>query len=212
MRPVSNKNESIRLFKNPILEFFSHIHPATPHVVFIPVVLYFLYQAHFEQPVYINAPLWIIGVLMWTLLEYTMHRFVFHWNPTSETGKKVVFLLHGVHHDYPRDATRLVMPLLVSVPLAFLFYFLFQLVFAPYNTALFAGLVSGYLAYDFLHFAFHHFTMRGRLASYLKLCHLKHHYNDPDSGYGVSSPLWDFVFRTMPEDVKNKEEWQELTA
>lgn len=212
MRPVSNKNESIRLFNNGFLEFFSHIHPATPFVVFVPVVLYFLFTAHQSQPFYIAVPLWSLGVLMWTLLEYTLHRFVFHWDAKSPLGKRFVFLLHGVHHDYPRDATRLVMPLLVSVPLAFFFYFLFQSLFAPYHEGLFAGLVSGYLAYDFSHFAFHHFQMRGPIATYLKICHLKHHYSDPNTGFGVSSPLWDFIFRTMSKDVTNKEEWSELTT
>ena len=212
MRPVSNRNETIRLFDNAFLEYFSHIHPATPFIVFLPAIAFFLFRAEMNLSFYVVIPLWTLGVLLWTLLEYTMHRFVFHYHPKSDLGKRMVFLLHGVHHDYPRDATRLVMPLLVSVPLAFFFYFLFYSLFAPYHEALFAGLVSGYLAYDFLHFAFHHFAMKGRFANYLKVCHLKHHYTDPDSGFGVSSPLWDFVFRTVAKDIENKEEWQELTA
>lgn len=194
---VSNKNESIRLFQNPVLEYFSHIHPATPLIVFVPVILIFAYLSvtHVAQATLL---LWFSGVLFWTLLEYAMHRWAFHYEPSSKTGKRLHFLAHGVHHDYPRDATRLVMPLLVSVPLALFFYGLFKLVFQSYHEGLYAGFVTGYVIYDCLHYAFHHFSGKNRLFAWLKVYHLKHHYSDPQTGYGVSNPLWDFVFRTTP--------------
>lgn len=211
---VTNKNKSVRLFKNPILEYFSHIHPAIPGIVYLPVIAYFAYLGLKTGPLYLEISLWFVGVLFWTLLEYTMHRFAFHYKPKTEMGERIIFLVHGIHHDYPRDKTRLVMPLLVSLPLAFFFYYLFTFLFAPYHYGLYSGLVTGYLAYDWLHFAFHHFTMNGKVSSFLKTYHLKHHYNDPDSGYGVSNPLWDYVFRTIPKEVSQKQikEWADLTT
>lgn len=189
--------DSVRIFKNPVLEYFSHIHPATPLVCYIPVVVYFFYQSLQMTSLLTTFSFFMAGLLVWTFVEYTLHRFFFHFEFQGKVGNRIHFLIHGVHHDYPKDATRLVMPLLVSVPLAFLFYFIFKLVFSPYHESIFSGMVLGYIFYDTLHYAFHHFAMKGKIFSFLKKYHLVHHYLNPDSGFGVSTPLWDFVFRTV---------------
>lgn len=203
---VSNKDETIRLFKNPILEYFSHIHPATPIVVFLPAAIYMMYLGSQETSVLNLSWTFITGVLIWTLFEYAFHRWAFHYHPKSEIGKKVHFLVHGIHHDYPRDSTRLVMPLLVSLPLAVLFYFIFQWAFSPFNFSIFAGFVVGYILYDSIHYATHHMKMQGRIGRFLKEYHLRHHYNDNHTAYGVSNPLWDYVFRTVPSHVEKQKE------
>jgi sterol desaturase/sphingolipid hydroxylase (fatty acid hydroxylase superfamily) len=127
-----------------------------------------------------------------------IHRWAFHIEPTTDLGKRVHFLVHGIHHDYPRDSTRLVMPLLVSIPLAMAFYALFAAVLGPFHNALFGGFIFGYVAYDSIHYATHHFPMTSRIGRFLKEYHMKHHYVDDHTGFGVSSPLWDIVFRTVP--------------
>lgn len=200
---VSNKDETIRLFKNPVLEYFSHIHPATPLVVFLPVVLVSMYvsmQGGWGEAVGVVTSIGVfaLGVLAWTLVEYVIHRWAFHLHPTSVLGKQVHFLVHGIHHDYPRDSTRLVMPLLVSVPLAVAFYAGYAWLVAPYHNALFGGFIFGYVAYDSIHYATHHFPMTSRVGRFLKEYHMKHHYVDDHTAFGVSTPLWDFVFRTVP--------------
>jgi sterol desaturase/sphingolipid hydroxylase (fatty acid hydroxylase superfamily) len=88
------------------------------------------------------------------------------------------------------------MPPSVSIPLAVFFYIIFALVFGRFSAAIWAGLVSGYICYDIIHYATHHFVMKGRIGSWLKQYHLRHHYKDDHAGYGVSSPLWDYVFGT----------------
>ena len=195
---VSNKNESLRMFKSDFLEFFSHVHPLTPHVIYLPLMAYMLYLASGPRGLTIAAVagLFAGGILIWTLVEYTMHRWVFHYEPSSKLGKQLHFMLHGVHHDYPNDASRLVMPPVVSIPLAFLFYGLFLVLFGRFTPPIFAGLLAGYLFYDSLHYATHHFPMRRGVWLWLKRHHLRHHYQDDHNGYGVSSPLWDYVFRT----------------
>jgi 4-hydroxysphinganine ceramide fatty acyl 2-hydroxylase len=105
-------------------------------------------------------------------------------------------VIHGVHHDYPNDARRLVMPPVVSIPLAFLFYGLFLLIFGSLTPPVFAGLVFGYVCYDMLHYATHHLAMKRGAWLWLKQYHLRHHFKDDHHGYGISSPLWDYVFRT----------------
>jgi sterol desaturase/sphingolipid hydroxylase (fatty acid hydroxylase superfamily) len=199
---VSNRDESVRLFKNPFMEYMSHIHPATPLIVYLPVIgiaLYFGIQD--RDPLYAVLT-FFAGIFIWTLLEYTIHRFAFHTHPKSETGKKIHFLVHGVHHDYPRDSTRLVMPLPVSIPLAVIFYFTFAALFGDFYLTAFAGLVIGYVAYDSIHYATHHFPMKKGIGKYLKEYHLRHHYNDENKAFGVSNPLWDYVFRTVPNNPK----------
>jgi 4-hydroxysphinganine ceramide fatty acyl 2-hydroxylase len=158
---VSKQNETVRMFKSDFMEFFSRVHPAIPLVLYLPVVGYMLYVSLWQRRLSILAvaALFLLGVLLWTLIEYLIHRYIFHYEPTSRVGKQLHFIVHGVHHDYPNDARRLVMPPSISVPLAFLFYGLFLVIFGGLAPAVFAGLVLGYVCYDMLHYATHHFGM-----------------------------------------------------
>src|SRR5215467_6737355 len=128
---VSNKNETVRMFESDFMEFFSRVHPVTPLVLYLPVVGYMLYisvRAR-QLPVVAVTALFLLGVLLWTLIEYLIHRYVFHYEPKTRWGKRLHYVIHGVHHDYPNDGKRLVMPPSISVPLAFLFYGMFLLIF-----------------------------------------------------------------------------------
>ena len=195
---VSNKNETVRMFESDFVEFFSRVHPVTPLVLYVPVVGYMLCTSVWQRQLSIVAvtALFLLGVLLWTLTEYLIHRYVFHYQPRTRWGKRLHYVIHGVHHDYPNDARRLVMPPVVSIPLAFLFYGLFLLVFGRLTPPVFAGLVFGYVCYDMLHYATHHLAMKRGARLWLKQYHLRHHFKDDHVGYGISSPLWDYVFRT----------------
>ncbi|RYZ96526.1 MAG: fatty acid hydroxylase, partial [Sphingobacteriaceae bacterium] len=139
----------------------------------------------------------LLGLFVWTLTEYLLHRFVFHFVPKAPWALRIHFIFHGVHHDYPSDAKRLVMPPSASIPLATLFYFLFYwLLPVNYVNAFFPGFIIGYLAYDISHYAIHHFNFKGNFWKRIKQHHMLHHYSDPSKGYGVSSPLWDKIFRS----------------
>jgi 4-hydroxysphinganine ceramide fatty acyl 2-hydroxylase len=195
---VSNKNETVRMFESDWMEFLSHVHPATPLVLYLPVIAYMLYAAFWQSrlSIFLVAGLFLFGVLVWTLLEYIIHRWVFHYEPKSRVGRKLHFIVHGVHHDYPNDARRLVMPPSVSIPLAVVFWVLFAVIFGRFAPAISAGFGFGYVCYDSIHYAIHHFGMKRGVWLWLKQYHLRHHYHDDQAGYGVSSPLWDYVFRT----------------
>src|SRR6267143_5798768 len=147
---VSNKNESVPMFQSRFMEFFSHVHPATPLVLYLPVISYMLYAAFFQSnlSVLIVAGLFPLGVLSWTLLEYIIHRYVFHYEPKSRFGKRLHFIVHGVHHDYPNDARRLVMPPSISIPLAIVFWVLFAITFGRFATPILAVFGFGYVCYD----------------------------------------------------------------
>jgi sterol desaturase/sphingolipid hydroxylase (fatty acid hydroxylase superfamily) len=199
------KFDTCRMFDNDLLEKFSRIHPATPFVVWIPVVVAMLYRswARHDLATPAIASLWFGGVVAWTLAEYFLHRWVFHWTNGTSWGKRIHFLLHGVHHDFPNDKDRLVMPLLTSVPLGVIFYSLFYLTMGrSLGEPFFAGFAVGYLCYDGTHYAVHHFKQTSRVGKYVRRHHMLHHHADHDGGFGVSSPIWDFVFRTMPSIKK----------
>lgn len=197
---VSNSQASVRMFKSDLLESLSKVHYLVPVFIFMPVILYTAYRALFI----VNLPpvtcfgLFILGLFVWTLTEYIMHRFVFHYAPPDKPwAQRLHFIFHGVHHDYPSDAKRLVLPPSVSIPLATGFYFLFNAILpADYIFGFFPGFILGYLFYDISHYAIHHFNFKGNLWKKIKQHHMLHHYQDPDKGYGVSSPFWDKVFRS----------------
>jgi 4-hydroxysphinganine ceramide fatty acyl 2-hydroxylase len=196
---ISNKNETVRMFKSPFMEFFSHVHPATPVILYMPVVAWLLFTAVTKSQLgfLAIAALFVVGILCWTLLEYVIHRHIFHYEPKTRVGKFLHFMVHGVHHDYPNDATRLVMPPVISVPLGIFFYFFFAFTCGRFAPAISAGFGFGYVCYDTIHYATHHFAMKGSMWQWVKQYHLRHHYKNDQAGYGVSSPLWDYIFGTV---------------
>lgn len=193
------------MFESELLERFSRINPITIFVVWVPVAVAVLYRSwmRHELTLVATAGLVLAGLLVWTLTEYVLHRFVFHWTDDRPLGRRIHFLLHGVHHDFPNDKDRLVMPLGMSIPLGLLFFGAFYLLLGMrVAEPLFVGLVLGYLCYDGTHYAVHHFKQTNRVGRFIKRHHMLHHHMDHDGGFGVSSPLWDLVFRTMPHVKK----------
>jgi sterol desaturase/sphingolipid hydroxylase (fatty acid hydroxylase superfamily) len=108
-------------------------------------------------------------------------------------------MIHGVHHDHPDDSSRLMMPPLASVPLSIAFLTLFWSFLPAGAWMVFgSGFLFGYVSYDMLHYHFHHHKPINSIDKFLKKHHLRHHFQDGDSAFGVSTPLWDWIFRTMP--------------
>ena len=139
----------------------------------------------------------VAGFFAWTLGEYLVHRFVFHFQARSRVGKYLVYLFHGIHHDDPNDRTRLVMPPAGAILIIGLMYGLFStFVPNPWIEPFFGFFIIGYLCYDYTHYAIHFWPMNGRIGAYLKRNHLLHHFQEQNSRFGVSSPIWDFVFGT----------------
>jgi sterol desaturase/sphingolipid hydroxylase (fatty acid hydroxylase superfamily) len=196
---VSNSPESTRMFKSDFLEIFSKVHYSVPLFIFIPTIFYFGWKGLTVEGISIAgfAISLFAGLAFWTFTEYALHRFIFHFVPDSNWGRRLHFIFHGVHHNYPNDAMRLVMPPSMSIPLATLFYFLFSaIVPAFYLNSFFAAFLTGYLCYDMFHYAFHHGNFNNPILKKLKQHHMLHHYTDSDHGYGVTSVLWDIIFRS----------------
>ena len=198
----SKRAETTRMFESDLIEYFSRIHPITPFVAWVPVIFVLLYRSAHRNVLgfFSTVGLFALGLLIWTLTEYVLHRWVFHWTRDTPVGRRIHFLLHGIHHDYPNDKDRLVMPLGFSIPLGILIYIFYY--FTLGQTAgepLFAGMVLGYLGYDGTHYAVHHFRQTTRVGRWVRRHHMLHHHADNEGGFGVSNPLWDFVFGTMPK-------------
>lgn len=193
--------DSPRIFENAVLEKLSRAHPRLPIILFGPVVAGLGWLALRDHaPAYVAA--WAFaGYFLWTLMEYFGHRFVFHFVPPGTLGARLHFLIHGVHHEYPNDPWRLVMPPLLAIPVLAGAGGLIWLGFGP---ALFspvtAGFVLGYIIYDTMHYELHHREPRSRPGRWLKRRHMLHHFRDATRGFGISCPWWDVVFGTSVQE------------
>ena len=191
--------KNIRLFKNPILERFTYVHPILPAAVWVPVVVFCFSTAVWQGTLsFANSfILALAGLFVWTLSEYGLHRFIFHFKPIGPISDRLYFLFHGIHHDDPEDARRLLMPPVAAIAIASVFYITFWLTLGPVMAnPFFAGFIFGYLCYDYTHFAVHFSRPKSKWFKSLKQNHMLHHYATPNKRYGVSNVFWDRVFRT----------------
>jgi sterol desaturase/sphingolipid hydroxylase (fatty acid hydroxylase superfamily) len=192
------KGELIMFENNRFLERLSRIRPATVLTVFLPMIFVAAYLSIKNgTSVPATAGLILAGVVFWSLFEYVFHRFVFHFKPRTPFQHRIQFTIHGVHHQYPTDKDRLVMPITVSVPLAALFGLLFVTLMGDKGWGFFCGFGIGYVSYDMMHYAIHH-VQNSKIALFRKIRrhHMAHHFRDTRLGFGVSSYFWDRVFQT----------------
>lgn len=199
-----------RIFKNPFLESLTKTTPIQNIIVYGIVILSLLYVAWSWIGLTIPyiAILFVCGVLSWTLAEYLLHRYVFHWVTEAKWSQRFHFIMHGSHHLYPTDKQRLLMPPVPGIIIGSLLFFVFLLLFwmagFPRLTfGFFPGFFSGYLAYSFVHRATH--VMKPPKGfRYLWHHHSLHHYKYPNKAFGVSNRFWDRVFGTMPPESRSK--------
>ena len=186
------KEGQARLFKYQALEVFTRTNPVIHVIVYGSAIVWFLLRN--TQPVLNTVMLFAGGAFTWTLMEYLLHRYLFHIR-----YEKFQYLIHGVHHEYPRDKERLLMPPVPGLLILSLIFFIFYLPLGELSFAFVAGIVSGYMIYTFIHYVVHTWKpVKG--FKYLWAHHHKHH--NPafeDRAFGVSTPLWDHVFGTMPK-------------
>lgn len=185
----------VKVFKSDFLEWFAQAHPITPGVWFGGFVAYGLY-AGFRDFAALGIGLFFVGVLITSLIEYCLHRFLFHMTTTDEKSRMQHFLLHGYHHDFPNDPMRLVLPPIGIWPVAVVVGLIYWAVFGAYFWPLFGGTAAGYIAYDWMHYYTHHFNPKSGVLRWVKRYHMLHHHDSPEQRYGITSPLWDLVFGT----------------
>jgi dihydroceramide fatty acyl 2-hydroxylase len=197
---IPESADSPRMFRSNFLDLFSRTHPAIVPLLFVPGAIFsFSVSLVRDQLTVLHAALLVVGgFIAWTLAEYWLHRLFFHWKPPGKWGERLHFLVHGVHHTWPRDKYRLVMPPAVSIALYFIFLGLFVLTLGRHAFAFHAGFVVGYMFYDLTHYYLHHFAPKSDYGRRLKKNHMLHHFKDPEHRFGVSNMVWDKVFGTGP--------------
>ncbi|KAI0497603.1 hypothetical protein KFK09_020835 [Dendrobium nobile] len=202
-QPIVSK-EGPRLFENDIMEFLTRTKWWVIPLVWLPVVSWSLVMAIRMGISLTQAALLVmVGMLIWTLLEYSLHRFIFHMNTKNYWSNTMHYLLHGCHHKHPMDSLRLVFPPAAAAIICIPFWGLIRLLSTPIATpAIFAGGLLGYVIYDCTHYYLHHGSPSNQPARYLKRYHVSHHFRIQNKGFGITSSLWDFVFGTLPPALK----------
>lgn len=148
----------------------------------------------------------LTGVLTWGLIEYCLHRFAFHFEAQTEKGRNFVYAMHLSHHADPKDMDDLFASLRLSLPLALLYCSIAFALTRSWQAVvyLYIGLTAGYFTYEFLHYQAHHRAPRLRMFRYLKRYHLLHHHQSSALRFGVTSPIFDYLFGTFQSTQRNQ--------
>ncbi|XP_057763857.1 dihydroceramide fatty acyl 2-hydroxylase FAH1-like isoform X2 [Salvia miltiorrhiza] len=204
-KPIIGK-DTPRFFENDFMELMTRTVWWVIPLVWLPVASFFASSSARAgiPPCHVAAAV-VGGVFMWTLMEYCLHRFLFHMKTTTYWGNTLHYLLHGCHHKHPMDALRLVFPPAAAAILAVPLWSAFKLLTpAPYSPALFGGALLGYVVYDCTHYYLHHGKPFKGIAHELKRNHMDHHFRIQHKGFGITSTLWDRVFGTLAPRIAKK--------
>lgn len=199
---VAPKNKGTRqLFNNPILEKLSRTHISIPVSIFILYSSGLLYWSitHTALTVYMSVGMFVLGLLLFTWVEYMVHRHVFHMKVYNQARAKLQYTIHGVHHEFPKDKDRLAMPPLMSVTIATILLLILKVVLGDLVFSFLPGFLVGYTAYLSVHYMVHAYAPPKNFFKALWINHSVHHYKDGEIVFGVSSPLWDYIYGTMNE-------------
>lgn len=196
-----DNNGTAIMFDNPIMERISRTHVSIPITMFLVFAGVSFYYALTDTSISLGLGLLVMfaGYIFFTFVEYMMHKHFFHMEPDTPIKDKLQYSVHGVHHDYPKDKDRLAMPPFVSAAYAAISYLLFKLILGDFAFYFLPGFLVGYASYLGVHYIVHAFNPPKNFFKILWVNHAIHHYKDPDIAFGVSTPLWDIVFGTMPK-------------
>lgn len=193
--------KSPSLFKNKFLELLTRTHPIVITVMYLIIGVFLIRQYTLwfpETSISVLVAVCVSGFFIWTFAEYMMHRFLYHKSGDASYDSRFKYMFHGVHHEYPDDSERLVLPPVPSLLLAGTLFSLFYLLMGWYALLFATGFLWGYVTYMNLHFIVHRFRPPKRFAFWWKH-HQIHHFQQHDRAFGVTTSLWDHLFGTMPE-------------
>jgi sterol desaturase/sphingolipid hydroxylase (fatty acid hydroxylase superfamily) len=154
--------------------------------------------------------MFIIGLIAFTWVEYNVHRYIFHLAPTTQRRANFQYTMHGVHHEFPKDKTRLAMPPLLSITLSTILLLIFRMILGDLVFSFLPGFLVGYAMYLSVHYMVHAYAPPQNFLKVLWVNHAMHHYKDGELVFGVSSPLWDYIYGTMGKN--SKEDRAQATA
>ncbi|CAG9766436.1 unnamed protein product [Ceutorhynchus assimilis] len=202
-------DRDLTLFENPLLEMLTITPWYFVPAVWVPVIIYLIKlgtQRYIDltrdpSPTRTIVLYIFLGLILWSFIEYSLHRWVFHMEPTGKSKLLIYvhFIMHGLHHKVPFDTRRLVFPPAGSAIIGSIIYKIVSLIVPDYMIILLAaGGFSGYLMYDMIHFYLHCGAPKENSYFYhLKRYHNQHHFAQHNSGFGISSTFWDQIFGTV---------------
>jgi sterol desaturase/sphingolipid hydroxylase (fatty acid hydroxylase superfamily) len=188
-----------QLFQNPVLEYLSRTHISVPLTLYsvISIVMGWYAFTHTDMTNGTIMLLFVIGIFAFTFVEYWLHRSVYHIDTDTDWKAKFQYTMHGNHHEFPKDKTRLALPPALAIIIAGVLFPIFFVLIGEAAYAFFPGFLVGYTGYLTVHFCVHAYSPPKNIFKHLWINHSVHHYRDGESVFGVSSPLWDYVFGTM---------------
>lgn len=205
-QPIISKTGP-RLFESDLMEMFTVTKWWVIPMVWLPVIFCLEWKAlSVGTPVFAIPPLMLLGLAIWTFIEYLIHRGLFHWRTTTYWTNTLHYLLHGCHHKHPQDRLRLVMPPILFGTLTTIVYLPFYLTIPSFLTLpVCGGAILGYIGYDLTHY-FVHFgaPVDVKVFTFLRRYHLAHHFKDFNAGFGITNCFWDCVFGTYPSEAPPK--------
>ena len=197
------KTKKEGMYENPVLELLSTSGPKMMiafHVILASTLLYTGYQLAGNPSVWKVVSFFNAGMFSWSLAEYLMHRYVFHFEGQNKLVRAVHYAMHGYHHEVPHDHKHLFMPPLPALFILALFFGIFYPILWGNTWFFLPGFEIGYLTYSLIHYTIHRRVPKNKFLNKLWLHHANHHYKNHDRSFGVSSQLWDKIFGTMPEE------------
>ncbi|PXA83376.1 fatty acid hydroxylase [Nostoc sp. 3335mG] len=196
MKIEAKSRPRMRLFRSDALERLTTFSPRAFALTWLAILSIVLIAGWHRTSLGAAIGLVAAGLFGWTLFEYAMHRFMFHWKTQSRIFRSVVFITHGNHHVDTSDPYRNMMPPIISVPVSAAVWALCLLALGHAGSMLFLGFAIGYVLYDGIHYACHQFPMRGPILKQLRRHHILHHHAKRDGNYAITVILWDRVFGT----------------
>ncbi len=186
------------LYRDAIIKGMTMGNPWLPFVLYTPLITLYAWLA--LVPFSLSVPSFALcalcGILWWTVFEYFMHRYAFHYQPRSKWGKRILYVMHHGHHQYPNDERLMVSNPWVSLPASGIFLLAAWLIMGAAGFAFIAGMLTAYLVYDWLHHAVHVHNFDHKVFQQLKKHHMRHHYRDPSMNYGFITTFWDRLMGT----------------
>ncbi len=165
-------------------------------MTWLAVIALAIYASWGAAGVMASFALVLLGLSLWSLFEYCMHRFLFHLKFGTVIGQRLIFLMHGNHHAAPNDRYRNLMPPIVSIAILGTVWCLFLALLGRMGSPLFLGFAIGYVLYDAVHYACHQFPMRSPLLRQLRRHHIRHHHSRTEGNYAITAIFWDWLFGT----------------
>ncbi len=197
---VYPNQESPKLFQNKYLEILTKTHPIVIVLMYFTIAYLLIrhFYFHHNTDFAVISAFFVLGFVSWTLAEYLMHRFLYHKIGDATFSSGIQYVFHGIHHEYPSDKDRLVLPIVPSLFIAVIFFAIFYLLMGRLAFIFAPGFMIGYVSYMTVHYSVHKIPAPNKFNFWWRH-HNIHHYQQHDRAFGVTTSLWDRVFLTMPE-------------